>query len=76
LVSAGLEDLEGFVEVNVELLAVIVGLAIFDVANAISVLKHRVQGAIVKVRVASEHRICEIGEAGPAKTSSRGRHVE
>lgn len=60
-VVSGLGDVECFFEVDVELLAVVIDFAVFDVGDVVSALEHGLDGAVVEVEVAIEDGVCEIG---------------
>jgi len=61
-VVCGLGDVEGFFQVDGELLAAVVDFAVFDVADVVGALEHGFDGAVVGGGVAGEDGVCEIRE--------------
>jgi hypothetical protein len=61
-VVCGLGDVECFFEIDVELFAVVIDFAVFDVADVVGALEHGLDGAVVEVEVAVEDGVCEIGQ--------------
>ena len=51
-----------------EPLALIVGLPVLDMANAVRVLEHRRERPIIKISIAGQHGVCEIGQAVQERT--------
>lgn len=66
-IVGGLRDIEGPLQVDVELFAVIVDFAIFDVGDAVGALEHGLDGAVVEIGIAGEGGVREIGQGAQVR---------
>ena len=60
-IAGGLRDVEGPLQVDVELFTVVVDFAIFYVGDAVGALEHGLDGAIVEIGIAGEGGISKVG---------------
>ena len=67
-VVCGFGDVEGFFQVDGELFAVVVNLAVFDVGDVVGALEHGFDGAVVGGGVVGEDRVGEIGQRAEVGT--------
>src|SRR6202040_1814826 len=66
-IVGGFRDVEGPLQVDVELFAVVVDFAIFDVGDAVGALEHGLDGAVVEIGIAGEGGVGKVGEGAQVR---------